>query len=98
MALLYLRSGKKLIQAKSRSFNLHLRPDVIRTSAAKELLNGRYANGSMKPILNCDEWFLENNNDFQIVEESMYQPNFNRVFTILRLANDSDYFDAFFDR
>lgn len=96
IALLYYGTGRKIVQAQSRNFDLHLRPDVIRASAAKELLNSRYSNESMKRILNCGEWFVETNNDFEIVEESMYQPNFSRVFTILRTANDSDYFDAFF--
>jgi len=73
-----------------------LRPDVIQASGAKELLNSRYSNESMRRILNCGEWFMEANTDFEIVEESLYQPNFNRVFTILRIANDTDYFDAFF--
>jgi len=98
IALLYYRDGTKLIQAKSSSFDLHLKPDIIRESAAKELLNSRHGSESMKRILNCNVWFHENNNDIEIVEESMYQPNFNRVFTILRIANDFDYFDAFFDR
>lgn len=96
IALLYYRTGRKIVQAQSRSFDLHLRPDIIRASAAKELLNSRYGNESMKRILNCGEWFTETNSDFEIVEESMYQPNFSRVFTILRIANDFDYFDAFF--
>ncbi|NLL07327.1 MAG: ImmA/IrrE family metallo-endopeptidase [Clostridiaceae bacterium] len=96
MALLYYGTGGKIIQAQSRDFDLHLRPGIIQSSAAKELLNSRYGNESMKRILNCGEWFMEANNDFEIVEESMYQPHFSRVFTILRVANDFDYFDAFF--
>lgn len=96
LALLYYRTGRKIIQEKSKNFDLHLRPDVIQASAAKELLNSRYSNESMSRILNCGEWFIEENNDFEIVEESIYQPNFSRVFTLLRIANDFDYFDAFF--
>jgi Zn-dependent peptidase ImmA (M78 family) len=98
IGLLYYRDGTKLVQAKSRSFDLHLRDDVIGASAAKELLNSRFSNESIKRILSCNEWFHENNNDIKIVEESLYQPNLNRVFTILRIANDFDYFDTFFDR
>ena len=96
IALLYYGTGRKIVQAQSRNFDLHLRSDVIRASAAKELLNSRYSNESMRRILNCGEWFMETDTDFEIVEESLYQPNYSRVFTILRIANDSDYFDAFF--
>jgi Zn-dependent peptidase ImmA (M78 family) len=96
IALFYYRTGRKIVQAQSRSFDFHLKPDIIRTSAAKELLNSRYGNESMKRILNYGEWFIEAKSDFEIVEESMYQPNFSRAFTILRVANDSDYFEAFF--
>jgi Zn-dependent peptidase ImmA (M78 family) len=96
IALLYYCTGSKIIQTQSRNFDLHLRPDVIQASGAKELLNSRYSNESMRRILNCGEWFMEADTNFEIVEESLYQPNFNRVFTILRIANDTDYFDAFF--
>jgi Zn-dependent peptidase ImmA (M78 family) len=97
IALIYYSNGTKLIQSKSKSFDLNLKPGVIKTSAAKELLLSRYGNESMKRIVSVDVWFQENTNEFEIVEESLCQPNFNRVFTILRVANGSDYFDAFFD-
>lgn len=98
LALYYYISGSKLIQAKTENFNLNLKSDIVTGCAARELLNNRYNNESMKRILNCNIWFDEDRNDIEIVEESMYQPNFSRVFTLLRIANDSDYFDAFFDR
>lgn len=96
IALLYYATGRKIVQAQSRNFDLRLRPGVIQASASKELLNSRYSNESMRRILNCGEWFMEADTEIEIVEESLYQPNYSRVFTILRIANDSDYFDAFF--
>ena len=51
----------------------------------------------MKRILGFEVWFDDNKHGIQIVEESLYQPNFGRVFTMLRMANDSDYMDAYFD-
>lgn len=97
IALIYYSNGRKIIQAKSSSFDLNLKLGIIRGSAAKDILHNRYSNETVKRILSCDVWFNENSYDFEIVEESLYQPNFSRVFTILRLANNTDYMDAFFD-
>lgn len=97
IVLIYYSNGRKIVQSKSRSFDLNLKPGIIRGSAAKELLHNRYSNETIKRILSCDVWFEENSDDFEIVEESLYQPNFSRVFTILRIANDMDYMDAYFD-
>ncbi|WP_055666911.1 ImmA/IrrE family metallo-endopeptidase [Desnuesiella massiliensis] len=97
IALIYYSNGRKIVQAKSSSFDLNLKPGIIRGSAAKELLHNRYSNETVKRILSCDVWLQENSHDFEIVEESLYQPNFSRVFTLLRVANHADYMDAFFD-
>jgi len=97
MVLLYYSNGNKLTQAKSKNFDLRLKPGIIKTSAAKELLLSRYSNEYMKRILRSDVWFHESSDNIEIIEESLYQPNFNRVFTLLRVANDFDYFNAFFD-
>jgi Zn-dependent peptidase ImmA (M78 family) len=91
-------SGSIQQRVKTESFNLTLKTKIVDGSAARELLNNRYSNASAKRIVSCNTWFEEDRNDIEIVEESLYQPNFNRVFTLLRIANEYDYFDAFFDR
>lgn len=99
IALIYYNDGAKYPLAISRTFDFNLKPGIIKTSAAKDLLLNRYRNEFIKRILRFDVWFHQSdNNDFEIVEESLYQPYLNRVFTILRTANDFDYFDAFLDR
>ncbi|MDS0526069.1 ImmA/IrrE family metallo-endopeptidase [Clostridium sp. SHJSY1] len=97
MALIYYGNGRKIVQAKSGSFELNLKSGIIKGSAAKELLHNRYSNENVKRILSCDIWFKENSDDFEIVEESLYQPKFSRVFTLLRVARHTDYIDAYFD-
>ena len=96
IAMVYYSNGAKIVQAKSSSFDFNLKPGIIKGSAAKELLHNRYSNETVKRILKCDVWFQENSDDFEIVEESLYQPNFSRVFTILRIANDMDYDGSLF--
>ncbi|WP_278287104.1 ImmA/IrrE family metallo-endopeptidase [Clostridium aceticum] len=96
IALVYYSNGRKIIQVQSPSFDFNLKPGIIHRSAAKELLRHRYSNEIVRRILNRNVWFHENRDDFRIVEESLYQPNFNRVFTILRIANDSDYYAELF--
>ena len=98
MALFYYHNGNKLIQACSSSFEVVLKSGVIHSSAAKELLQNRYRNESIKRILSGDVWFSGARGNFDIVEESLCQPSFGRVFTILRAAKDFDYIDALFEQ
>ncbi|HYE12459.1 MAG TPA: ImmA/IrrE family metallo-endopeptidase [Patescibacteria group bacterium] len=98
MALFYYSNGNKLVQARSKNFQYALKPGVINRSAAKELLQSRYRNESIKRILRRESWFSGFSGDFDIVEESLCQPTYGRVFTILRAAKDFDYFDAFFEQ
>lgn len=96
IALLYYSNGNKIIIEKSPSFEFNLKSGIIKGSAAKELLHNRSSNETVKKILNSDVWFNENSKDYEIVEESLKQPNFSRVFTLLRKANDFDYYGRLF--
>lgn len=96
IVLLYYDDGTKIIQAQTSSFHLNLKEGIIRGSAAKELLQNGHANETIKRILSSDVWFKDNNN-INIVEESLYQPKLSRVFTLLRIAKDTDYLDIYID-
>lgn len=96
IALLYYSNGNKIVIDKSQSFDFKLKSGIVKGSAAKELLHNRSCNEIVKKILNSDIWFNELIKEYQIVEESLKQPNFSRVFTLLRIANDFDYYGRLF--
>lgn len=98
IVLFYYNNGTKFVQAQSEGFDFILKPGVILGSAAKELLQNRSSNGNeiVKKTLRSNVWFSENVMECEVVEESLNQPNFNRVFTLLRIANDFDYYSQLF--
>jgi len=95
IVFLYYNKGNKIILSSSISFNYEIHEGIIEGSAAEELIHRKNKNETIKKILDSFMWIKESNNQFKIMEESFYQPTFDRVFTMLRIANETDYFNEF---
>ncbi|MFR1380706.1 MAG: ImmA/IrrE family metallo-endopeptidase [Clostridium neonatale] len=97
IALIYYPSGKKYIQMKSKTFNEELKDGCITKSSAHKLLTSYNTSAEIKDVLESNIWFKEKENSYKIVEESMFQNNLGRVFTLLRKADDDDILDLLWD-
>lgn len=42
-------------------------------------------------------WFQDEEESYKVIEESMFQSNLNRVFTLLRIADYEDILDLEWD-
>jgi Zn-dependent peptidase ImmA (M78 family) len=89
--------GKKYIQMKSKSFKEEVRDGIITKSSAHKLLTSYNTSAEIKDILDSNIWFKEHGKSYNIVEESMFQNNLGRVFTLLRTADEDDALDLFWD-
>lgn len=90
IALIYYSSGKKYIQMKSPSFRGELKEGRIKNSSAHKLINNYRSSAETKEILDYDVWFKDSDEEYNVIEESIYQSRLGRVFTLLRRADLED--------
>ena len=84
VALFYYKNGNKIIQASSKSFNFSLKPGRIIESSADKMINGTMDITKLSQEHTYSTWFNGYNDSIKIIEESLYQINFGRVFTLIR--------------
>lgn len=97
VVLIYYSNGKKYIQMKSKTFKEELKDGRITKSSAHKLLTSYNTSAEIKDVLESSIWFKENGETYKIVEESMFQNNLGRVFTLLRKADNNDTLDLLWD-
>lgn len=97
IVLIYYPNGKKYIQMKSKTFKEELKEGCITKSSAHKLLTLYNTSAEIKDVLESSIWFKESGYTYKIVEESMFQNNLGRVFTLLRKADDDDILDLLWD-
>ncbi len=93
VVLIYYRNGNKYIQMKSKSFSEEIRDGCITKSSAHKLLTCYNTSAEIKDVIDSSIWFQKSNESYKVVEESMFQSNLSRVFTLLRVADDEDILD-----
>lgn len=93
VVLIYYANGNKYIQMKSKTFNKKIKDGCITKSSAHKLLTSYNTSAEIKDVIDSSIWFQNDNICCKIVEESMFQNNLNRVFTLLRVADDDDILD-----
>ncbi|HBJ1649206.1 ImmA/IrrE family metallo-endopeptidase [Clostridium botulinum] len=97
VVLIYYSNGKKYIQMKSKTFKEELKDGRITKSSAHKLLTSYNTSAEIKDVLESSIWFKEKGETYKIVEESMFQNNLGRVFTLLRKADNNDTLDLLWD-
>lgn len=93
IALIYYVNGNKYIQMKSKGFNKEVREGRITKSSAHKLLTSYNTSAEVKDVIDSSIWFQNEDPSCKIVEESMFQSNLSRVFTLLRVADVEDILD-----
>lgn len=93
IALIYYKNGNKYIQMKSKNFNKKLKDGCITKSSAHKLLTSYNTSAEVKDVVDGRIWFQDEEESYKIVEESMFQSTLNRVFTLLRIADEEDILD-----
>lgn len=97
VALFYFKNGKKIIQAASTSFNSSLKSGRIRESSADKMISGKMYGGKVSQEHIQSTWFNDCDDSSKIIEESLYQSNFERVFTLIRKHTSKDDNDSILD-
>lgn len=97
VALIYYPNGNKYIQMKSKSFNKEIKDGRITKSSAHKLLTSYNTSAEVKDVIDSSIWFENDCVSDKIIEESMFQSNLGRVFTLLRVADEDDILDLEWD-
>lgn len=97
VALIYYKNGNKYIQMKSQTFNRVIRDGRITKSSAHKLLTCYNTSAEIKDAMDSKVWFQDEEESYKVIEESMFQSNLNRVFTLLRIADYEDILDLEWD-
>lgn len=97
IALIYYENGNKYIQMKSKSFNKEIKDGPITKSSAHKLLTCYNTSAEIKDIVEGKIWINGVDINFKVIEESMFQSSLNRVFTLLRVADEEDILDLEWD-
>lgn len=97
VALIYYPNGNKYIQMKSSSFSKEIKDGRITKSSAHKLLTSYNTSAEVKDVIESSIWFENDGESYSIVEESMFQSNLGRVFTLLRVADEDDILDLEWD-
>lgn len=85
---IYRYKNRFIEQARSESFNYNFKNSTNKDSIVKTLLEETNQFNCTCRVLDLNNWFLDNDNKMKIIEYSIPQPNFHRVFTIIRVTND----------
>lgn len=97
VALVYYPNVNKYIQMKSKNFNKEIKDGPITKSSAHKLLTSYNTSAEVKDVIDSSIWFQNEDISCKIVEESMFQSNLGRVFTLLRVADKEDILDLEWD-
>lgn len=82
---------------KSKSFNKEIKDGRITKSSAHKLLTSYNTSAEVKDVIDSSIWFENDCVSDKIIEESMFQSNLSRVFTLLRVADEDDILDLEWD-
>ncbi|CEI72517.1 ImmA/IrrE family metallo-endopeptidase [Romboutsia hominis] len=97
VALFYFKNGKKIVQASSASFSSSLKSGKIKESAADKMITGKMYKSKVLQEHTYNTWFSDSKEGYMIVEESLYQSNFDRVFTLIRKYTFTDNNESILD-
>ena len=97
VVLIYYKDGTKFVQMKSKTFNEQIKAGRVTKSSAHKLLTSYNTSAEIKDILDSSIWFNTIDNNYSIVEESLFQSKLGRVFTLLRTVADEDISDLLWD-
>lgn len=97
VALFYFKNGNKIVQASSNSFNSNLKSGIIKESSADKMITGKMYKAKTVQEHTYNTWFNDSKEEYIIIEESLYQSNFDRVFTLIRRHTIKDNNESILD-